>query len=57
MFEAWQEGAAIACSDVTSLPEQAGGNALLFDPYNVISIAEAIEYLWFNEEERVRLRI
>jgi glycosyltransferase involved in cell wall biosynthesis len=43
MYEAWGEGRAVACSTVTSLPEQAGDAALLFDPYSVESIAEAIK--------------
>jgi glycosyltransferase involved in cell wall biosynthesis len=42
MFEGWQEGAPVACSNVTSLPEQAGDAALLFDPLTVEAIAEAI---------------
>ncbi len=42
MFEAWQEGAPVAASNVTSLPEQAAGAALLFDPYSVEAIADAI---------------
>ena len=41
LFEAWQEGVPVACSTVTSLPEQAGDAALLFDPLAVEAIANA----------------
>jgi glycosyltransferase involved in cell wall biosynthesis len=42
VFEAWQEGTPVACSTVTSLPQQAGNAALLFDPYEPHAIAEAV---------------
>jgi len=42
LFEAWQEGVPVACSAVTSLPEQASDAALLFDPFSVKTIAEAV---------------
>jgi glycosyltransferase involved in cell wall biosynthesis len=42
LFEAWQEDTPAACSTVTSLPEQAGDAALLFDPLSVESIADAV---------------
>jgi glycosyltransferase involved in cell wall biosynthesis len=42
VFEAWQEGAPVACSAVTSLPEQAGDAALLFDPLSVDALADAV---------------
>lgn len=42
LFEAWQDAAPTACSTVTSLPEQAGDAALLFDPFSVEAIAEAL---------------
>ncbi|MBN1866969.1 glycosyltransferase [Candidatus Sumerlaeota bacterium] len=45
MYEAWLEGRAVACSTVTSLPEQAADAALLFDPYSVEAIAAAIKRL------------
>jgi len=43
MFEAWHDGTPVACSNVTSLPEQAQDAALLFDPSSVESIANALE--------------
>jgi glycosyltransferase involved in cell wall biosynthesis len=39
MFEAWQDKVPVACSNVTSLPEQAADAALIFDPLSVDSIA------------------
>jgi glycosyltransferase involved in cell wall biosynthesis len=42
LFEAWQDDTPVACSMVTSLPEQAGDAALLFDPASVEGIAEAV---------------
>ena len=42
LFEAWQEGVPAACSNVTSLPEQAGDGALIFNPFSTEDIAETI---------------
>lgn len=65
VFEAWKEGKPAACASVTSLPEQVGNAAYLFDPYRVESIADAAIRLWedtklkselvTNSEERLRL--
>jgi len=41
VFESWLEKRPIACSTVTSLPEQVGDAALLFDPFSVEAIANA----------------
>ncbi len=57
MWEAFELGAPVACSTVTSLPAQAGGAALLFDPIDVRAIAAAIRRLWEDEAERLRLRV
>jgi glycosyltransferase involved in cell wall biosynthesis len=56
LFEAWQHGAPVACSSVTSLPEQASGAALLFDPFDVESIADALARLATDEGLRDGLR-
>ncbi|MEQ1859646.1 MAG: glycosyltransferase family 1 protein [Chthoniobacteraceae bacterium] len=56
MWEAFEMGAPVACSTVTSLPAQAGGAALLFDPNDVQAIAAAIRRLWEDDAERARLR-
>jgi glycosyltransferase involved in cell wall biosynthesis len=56
LFEAWQHGAPVACSSVTSLPEQAAGAALLFDPFDVKSIANALARMATGEGLRDELR-
>ena len=55
VFEAFLAGAATACSNVTSLPEQAGDGALLFDPDDDAEIARVIELLWTDAELRTML--
>lgn len=52
MFEAWHADVPVAASNVTSLPEQAGDAALLFDPWSVDDIADAIFRM--SEDERLR---
>lgn len=42
VFEAWNEGIPVSCSTVTSLPEQVGDAALLFNPYSVDDIKNAL---------------
>jgi len=42
VYEAWQDGAPVACSNVTSLPTQVRDAALMFDPHSVESIAAAL---------------
>jgi glycosyltransferase involved in cell wall biosynthesis len=56
VFEAWQHGAPVACSSVTSLPQQAAGAALLFDPFDVWEIARALERMATGERLRDELR-
>ncbi len=56
LFEAWQHGAAVACSAVTSLPEQAADAALLFNPFSVEEIADALKKLSSDENLRNELR-
>jgi glycosyltransferase involved in cell wall biosynthesis len=56
LFEAWQHGTPVACSSVTSLPEQAAGAALLFDPFDVDGIARALARMTTEEELRDELR-
>jgi glycosyltransferase involved in cell wall biosynthesis len=52
LFEAWQHGVAAACSSITSLPEQAAGAALFFDPFSVEEIATAIKKMSSDENLR-----
>lgn len=55
LFEAWEEGVAVTCSNVTSLPEQAGDSALIFDPLSVDAIAAAMRRLATEPELRADL--
>ncbi len=45
IIEAFSQGIPVACSNVTSLPEIADGKAILFNPYNVDEICNAINKL------------
>jgi glycosyltransferase involved in cell wall biosynthesis len=56
LFEAWQHGVAVACSSVTSLPEQAAGAALFFNPFSVEEIATVIKTMASDEKLRAQLR-
>lgn len=56
MLEAWQHGTPVACAAVTSLPEQAGDAALLFDPTSVAEIATALERMTTDAAFRNDLR-
>lgn len=56
VFEAWQAEVPVACSTVTSLPQQAGDAALLFDAYEVSAIAEALGKMATDGALRERLR-
>ena len=56
LYEAWQHGTPVACSSVTSLPEQAAGAALLFDPFDVETIARALARMATEEGLRDELR-
>lgn len=55
LWEAFALGVPAACSNVTSLPAQAGDAALIFDPDQPDQIAEAIFRLWTDGELRRRL--
>lgn len=52
LLEAMACGCPVACSNVSSLPEVAGKAAYLFDPYDINSIAKAIEFGISNMEWR-----
>lgn len=52
VWEAFQAGKAVACSNVTSLPEQVGDAGLLFDPEDAQAMALAIKTLWEQPELR-----
>lgn len=55
VFEAWQEGTPVACSTVTSLPEQAGNAALLFNPNSTEAIADALKQMSTDQNLREEL--
>ena len=52
IVEAFQAGTPVACSNATSLPSMVGDAALVFDPFDVASIASAAGRLWSDEAER-----
>jgi glycosyltransferase involved in cell wall biosynthesis len=56
VLEAMARGVPVACSDASSLPEVAGGAALLFDPRSQSAIAEAVHRILEDEGLRERLR-
>ena len=55
VLEAMARGVPVACSDRSSLPEVAGGAALLFDPEDTAAIGVAIERGLADEPLRERL--
>jgi len=55
LWEAFLAGAPTACSNVTSLPRQAGIAALTFDPSDENVIADCLHRLWKDGELRTRL--
>lgn len=46
VWEAFRAGRPVACSTVTSLPDQVGDAGLLFDPRDPAAIADAVHRLW-----------
>jgi glycosyltransferase involved in cell wall biosynthesis len=56
VVEAFALGLPVACSNVTALPEVAGEAALLFDPDDVVGMAEAMQRLLEDEALRADLR-
>jgi glycosyltransferase involved in cell wall biosynthesis len=56
VLEAMARGVPVACSNASSLPEVAGGAALLFDPREESAIADAIRRLLCDDALRERLR-
>jgi glycosyltransferase involved in cell wall biosynthesis len=56
VLEAMARGVPVACSDTSSLPDVAGGAALLFDPHDESAIAGAVGRLLGDPDEAERLR-
>lgn len=57
VFDAWASGLPVASSDATVMPDQVLEAALLFDPYRIDSIADALAKLATNEEFREDLKV
>ncbi len=55
VLEAMMRGVPVACSNTSSLPEVAGGAAMMFDPENVDAMADAIDRLSTDAELRSQL--
>lgn len=55
VWEAFAHGCPVACSNVTSLPSQTDGGAILFDPANSGDIAQAMFRLWSEAPLRDQL--
>jgi glycosyltransferase involved in cell wall biosynthesis len=55
LWEAFAAGVPAACSNVTSLPEQAGDAAVVFDPMDLGAIADAVASVWLDDALRQRL--
>jgi len=55
IFEGWHDGVPVACSTATSLPDQVGDAALLFDPFSVEDMASAIRRMAGSEDLRADL--
>jgi glycosyltransferase involved in cell wall biosynthesis len=55
IWEAFSAGTPVACSRVTSLPEQVDGAGLLFNPDEPLEIASAIKRLWTDGTLRAAL--
>lgn len=55
VFEAWAEDTPVACAAVTSLPEQVGDAGLLFDPYSVDAIRDAVRRMHTDDDLRKSL--
>jgi glycosyltransferase involved in cell wall biosynthesis len=55
LWEAFRNRVPAACANVTSLPEQAGDAALLFDPRDTRGMADALARVWGDESLRARL--
>ena len=55
LWEAFLAGVPAACSNVTSLPAQAGDAALVFDPDDIDAMAGAVQRLWLDDDLRTDL--
>lgn len=56
IHEAWSEGLPVASSNATALPDQVHDAGVLFDPKNILDIANAVERMATDEKLRDDLR-
>ena len=54
-LEAMSSNCAVACSNASSIPEVVGDAAALFDPNDVDSIRDALEYVCLSDSSNTRL--
>lgn len=52
VWEAFVAGAPVACSNVTSLPAQAGDAAIVFDAHDESALVDAVRRLWLDDALR-----
>jgi glycosyltransferase involved in cell wall biosynthesis len=57
IVESFAYGVPVAAASVAVIPEVVGDAGLLFDPYRVETIAEAVERLWTDDGLRAELRV
>lgn len=57
VWEALAFGVPVACSNITALPAQVGGAALIFDPESPQNIADTVSELISREELRKKLSV
>lgn len=55
ILEAMACGVPVACSNISSMPEIAGGAAILFDPHDVDSISQSMSKVLQSQDEREKL--
>jgi glycosyltransferase involved in cell wall biosynthesis len=55
VWEAFLAGAPVACSNVTSLPDQVGDAAIVFDAYDEAALVDAVRRLWLDDSLRSEL--
>jgi alpha-1,3-rhamnosyl/mannosyltransferase len=55
IIEGFASGVPVLTSNLCSMPEIAGGAAMIVDPYNIPELAEKIEQLIFDRQIRERL--
>ncbi|HBN03172.1 MAG TPA: glycosyltransferase family 1 protein [Bacteroidetes bacterium] len=52
ILEAFQHGKTVATSNISSMPEVGGNAATYFDPHNIASVKEALEFLFIESNRK-----